>query len=56
MQYAILCYHDEAEVGSWSKEEDDAVLATRARVGHPMVDFDPVITHRAVGRSGEGRK
>ena len=27
MLYAILCYHDEATVGSWSKEEDDAVLA-----------------------------
>src|SRR6267142_699601 len=29
MLYAILCYHDEAVVGSWSKEEDDAVLAKR---------------------------
>jgi hypothetical protein len=29
MLYAILCYHDEAVVGSWSKEEDDAVLARR---------------------------
>ena len=32
MLYAILCYHDEAVVGSWSKEEDDAVLAKRAVV------------------------
>jgi hypothetical protein len=29
MLYAILCYHDEAVVGSWSKEEDDAVIAKR---------------------------
>ena len=29
MLYAILCYHDEAVVSSWSKEEDDAVLAKR---------------------------
>src|ERR1700704_6401340 len=29
MLYAILCYHDEAAVGSWGKEEDDAVLAKR---------------------------
>jgi hypothetical protein len=29
MQYAILCYHDEAVVNSWSKAEDDAVLAKR---------------------------
>lgn len=27
MHYAILCYHDEKVVSSWSKEEDDAVLA-----------------------------
>ena len=32
MLYAILCYHDEAEVGSWPKEKDDAVLAKRAVV------------------------
>lgn len=27
MQYAILCYNDEATVGAWSKEEDEAVMA-----------------------------
>jgi hypothetical protein len=27
--YAILCYHDEEIVDSWSQEEDDAVLAKR---------------------------
>ncbi len=27
MQYAILCYNSEAIVGSWTKEEDDAVMA-----------------------------
>jgi hypothetical protein len=32
MLYAILCYHDEDMVNSWSKEEDDAVLAKRAVV------------------------
>ncbi|MGF1624695.1 MAG: YciI family protein [Alphaproteobacteria bacterium] len=26
MLYAILCYHSEEVVGSWSKEEDDAVM------------------------------
>ena len=25
--YAILCYNDEAAVGAWTKEEDDAVMA-----------------------------
>lgn len=27
MLYAILCYHSEATVCAWSKEEDDAVMA-----------------------------
>jgi hypothetical protein len=32
MLYAILCYHNEDVVESWSKAEDDAVLAKRAIV------------------------
>lgn len=32
MLYAILCYHDEELVESWSKAEDEAVLAERAKV------------------------
>jgi hypothetical protein len=32
MLYAFLCCHDEAICGSWTKAEDDAVLAKRARV------------------------
>ncbi len=32
MLYALLCCHDEAIVNSWTKEQDDAVLAKRARV------------------------
>jgi len=32
MLYALLCYHDEALVHSWTKDEDDAVLAKRAKV------------------------
>jgi hypothetical protein len=32
MQYAILCYHSEDVVGSWSKAEDDAVMAKLAVV------------------------
>jgi hypothetical protein len=27
MMYAVLCYNDEAAVFSWTKEEDDAVMA-----------------------------
>jgi hypothetical protein len=32
MLYAFLCCHDEAVVNSWTKEQDDAVLAKRAKV------------------------
>jgi hypothetical protein len=32
MLYAFLCCHDEAVVNSWTKEEDDAVLAKRALI------------------------
>jgi hypothetical protein len=32
MLYALLCYHDEAVVNGWTKEEDDAVLAKRSLV------------------------
>lgn len=32
MLYALLCYHDEDLVGSWSKEHDAAVMAKLAVV------------------------
>ena len=32
MQYAILCYHDEAAVGALTKEQDDALMAELAVV------------------------
>jgi hypothetical protein len=32
MLYALLCYNDEQAVGSWSKEEDAAVMAKLAAV------------------------
>ncbi|WP_274426662.1 YciI family protein [Chelativorans sp. YIM 93263] len=38
MLYALLCYHDEDVVNSWSKEEDDAVLAKRGRVIQEKID------------------
>ncbi|MCC5779254.1 YciI family protein [Nitratireductor sp. B36] len=40
MLYAILCYHNEDVVMSWSREEDDAVLAKRRRVQKELVDTD----------------
>ena len=32
MLYAILCYHDEAVVNSWTRQEDEAVIAKRRTV------------------------
>jgi hypothetical protein len=32
MQYAILCYHDEGHVWSWSKEEEETVMGRLAEV------------------------
>jgi hypothetical protein len=37
MLYALLCYNDEDMVFSWSKEEDDAVMA-RLAVVHQQLD------------------
>ena len=40
MQYAILCYHDEAAVGALSKEQDDALMGelalVRQRLDHKL--------------------
>jgi hypothetical protein len=32
MLYAILCYHSESVVASWTREEEQAILAKRQRV------------------------
>ncbi len=37
MLYAILCYHDEAMVGSWNKDYDDAVMEKLAVVQDNLV-------------------
>jgi hypothetical protein len=37
MQYAIFCYHREREVESWSKAEDDAVMAKLAVVQDKLI-------------------
>ena len=36
MLYAFLCYNDEDAVFSWSKEEDDAVMARLDAVHKPL--------------------
>ncbi|HLF11948.1 MAG TPA: YciI family protein [Gammaproteobacteria bacterium] len=63
MRYAILCYNSETLVGSWTKEEDDAVLAKRAVVKEklaaqgklgPVVRLMPTTTATTV-RAGRER-
>src|ERR1700731_3944396 len=58
MLYAFLCCHDEAVVSSWTKEEDDAVLAKRHKVTEklaakgklgPAVRLMPSTTATTVG-------
>ena len=36
MLYAFLCCHDEAVVNSWTKEEDNAVLAKRYKASEKL--------------------
>lgn len=36
MLYAVLCYNDENAVATWSKEEDDAVMARLGKVEDAM--------------------
>jgi hypothetical protein len=38
MLYAILCYDSEDVVGSWTKEEDDAVMARLGGVQQKLAD------------------
>jgi hypothetical protein len=38
VQYAILCYHDEAAVGALTKEKDDALMAELALVRQQLED------------------
>ena len=40
MLYAILCYHSEDVVGSWTKEEDDACMAR-------LIDVQEKLARRA---------
>lgn len=37
MQYAILCYHSESVVSTWSQEQDDAVMAKLGVVQDKLV-------------------
>ena len=62
MHYAILCYHDEKVVSSWTKEEDDAVMARlgvvhekiarQGRLG-PVVRLLPTTTATTLRKDGD---
>lgn len=65
MLYAILCYHDEKEVGAWPKEKDDAILAKRAKVRGrlaaegrmgPVARLMPTTAATTVRLTGPGRE
>jgi hypothetical protein len=43
MLYAFLCYNNEATVYSWTKEEDDAVMAKLDVVHQKLVKFGPAL-------------
>ena len=52
MLYAILCYHDEDIVGSWSKEQDAEVMKKLAVVQEKLTKqgrLGPVARRPAVG-------
>ena len=62
MQYAILCYHSEDVVCSWSKEEDDAVMARLAVVHEkiaaqgklgPVIRLMPTTAATTLRKDGE---
>ena len=62
MLYAILCYHDEDFVGSWSKEQDEAVmqklavvqdkLAKQGRLG-PVARLLPTTSATTLRKDGQ---
>jgi hypothetical protein len=62
MHYAILCYDSEAVVGSWTKEEDDALMARQAVVEKklaaegklgPVVRLMPTTTATTLRKAAE---
>jgi hypothetical protein len=65
MLYAILCYNSEDIVGSWSKDEDDAVMARLAVVHDrlqregklgPTARLMATTSATTLRKSGKGRR
>ncbi len=65
MKYALLCYNSEEIVGSWSKQEDDAVMAKLTAVNDrlirqnkmgPVARLMPTRAARTLRKEGKGRR
>jgi hypothetical protein len=65
MVYAILCYNDETITGSWTKVEDDMVMARlaavtskAARAGKlgPVARLMPTTTATTLRKHGQGKR
>jgi hypothetical protein len=59
MLYAILCYHSEAVVGSWTREEDEATMARLAVVQQKLAKegrLGPVVRLMPTGAATTLRK
>jgi hypothetical protein len=55
MLYAILAYHVEAEVMSWTPEEDAALMADLLRVHHRLIDEGLLGPAARLGPTNKGR-
>jgi hypothetical protein len=65
MLYALLCYNSEEIVGSWSKQEDDAVMERLATVHErlqaqgklgPTARLMPTTAATTLRKTGKGRR
>jgi hypothetical protein len=65
MKYALLCYNSEEIVGSWSKQEDDVVMANLAAVNDrlirekkmgPVARLMPSTAARTLRKASTGRR
>jgi hypothetical protein len=59
MQYAIFCYHSQQEVGAWTREHDDEVMARLAVVQEGLAKqgrLGPVARLMPTGKATTVRK
>jgi len=65
MLYALLCYNSEEVVGTWSKQEDDAVMARLAAVNErltrekklgPAARLMPTTAATTLRKTGKNRR